>query len=147
MKSKTAREIQAWVKLGRRPPGSAPLFERLPAVPAPRWQPLRVGGELQESARLSTAARTGVYAIREHAGGAVLYVGESHTASEDYPYRMWKTILRHLHGQASFRAVGEWAYSGSKDLDVAFWFVASGVALDAESAWIARLKPLHTKER
>lgn len=115
--------------------------------PAPRWQPLRTGGELSEVARLATAAQTGVYAIREAGSGSVLYVGESHTASAKYPFRMWKTILRHLHGQDSFRSVGEWAYAGNRNLEIALWFTPAGEAIAAETAWIKRLRPLHARGR
>ena len=84
----------------------------------PRWIALRTGGKMSERARELTRGQTGVYAIREAAGGPILYIGEAHEAHptelrrpkrmkrqrtrppavrRPQPLRWWKTITRHLY--------------------------------------------------
>jgi hypothetical protein len=107
---------------GRRRVGAGPVVNLRPnPTPLelrPRWIALRTGGKMSERARELTRGQTGVYAIREAAGGPILYIGEAHEAHptelrrpkrkkgqrtrppavrRPQPLRWWKTITRHLY--------------------------------------------------
>lgn len=131
-----------------------PWRERLNPPPAalrlgpPEWRPLRRSGEWSSEVRELVRGKAGVNAVRESSNpGTVLYVGESHSPGPRAPLRFWKTLLRHFQGQSSFRKMGEWAYSGTHDLDVALWLTPPSAAYEAEGQLIADLEPLHTTPR
>jgi len=109
---------------GRRKMGAGPVVNLRPnPTPLelrPHWIALRTGGKMATAPRELTRGRTGVYAIREAAGGPILYIGEAHvgdpmearcvkrktvrgrrrcvkTERKPQPLRWWKTITRHLY--------------------------------------------------
>ena len=74
--------------------------------------------------------------MREADTGEVVYVGESHTG------RLWKTLLRHFHAQASFAAVDEWVYDHPENVDVRLWITRTGEqAKRLETEKILSLEP------
>ena len=108
-------------------------------VNAPRWLPLLEGGRYNAAVREVARGASGAYAFRDRSSGRVLYVGESHTG------RLWKTAIRHVHGQRSFARVGEWTHDVPGRLDVAVWLCAPDEALELEAALIEALDPVHNE--
>lgn len=103
-----------------------------------------IDGRYNEAIREATRRKTGVYALRNHSTGEVLYVGESHVPpSKTAPLRMWKTITHHFHDPTGkFESLGEWTFLRPELLDVSIWTTPpEDAARELEADLIAHLEP------
>lgn len=107
----------------------------------PTWHDLILpGGAYDRRLQTATAAKSGAYAFRDASTGAVLYVGESHSNT------LWKTLLRHVHAQTSFKRQGEWVHRKPETLQVAVWTTTADEAEGLETRLIAALKPSENEQ-
>lgn len=117
--------------MSRRP---LPKTRALPARPSFSKLVLS-SGDYNAELRERMNGRSGVYILRKIGRKRPMYVGESHTG------RAWKTMLRHVQAQKSFRALGEWTYCCPKKLEVAFIETRASEAVRTEARAIDRYQP------
>ncbi len=116
----------------------SPHFVRLWCVRHKAWR---------SDIRETLLGKSGCYIIRDGETREILYVGESHT--DRYPFRFWKTLLRHFQEchQKAFEKLGEYQECDvpRERLEVALYVRPADKAQAFEEVLIAEHLPSRNK--